>query len=43
MDKEDVVHTHTHTHTKEYYSAIEKEWNIAICGNMNGPRDNRTK
>ena len=43
MDKENVLcvythtHTHTHTHTyKEYYSAIKKEWNFAICNNMDG-------
>ena len=23
----------------EYYSAIKKEWNNAICSNMDGPRD----
>ena len=22
----------------EYYSAIKKEWNTAICSNMNGPK-----
>ena len=22
----------------EYYSAIKKEWNLAICDNMDGPR-----
>ena len=30
----------THTHTKKngiYYSAIKKEWNHAICNNMDGP------
>ena len=26
----------------EYSSAI-KEWNNAICGNMDGPRDDRAK
>ena len=26
----------------EYYSAM-KEWNIAICSNIDGPRDNHTK
>ena len=24
-------------------SAIKKEWNNAICSNMNGPRDYHTK
>ena len=28
--------------TMEYYSAI-KEWNNAICSNMDGPRDYHTK
>ena len=32
------THTHTHTHTQmEYYSAIKKELNLAICGNMDEP------
>ena len=38
MDKEDVVHI---------YNGIllnhKKEWNNAICSNMNGPRDYHTK
>ena len=29
-------------YTMEYYSAIKK-WNIAICSNMDGPRDYHTK
>ena len=29
--------------TVEYYSAIKKEWNNAICSNMDGPRDYGTK
>ena len=34
------THTHTHIHTMYvYYSAIKKEWNSAICSNMDGPRD----
>ena len=37
------THTHTHTHTHEYYSAIKKEWNNAICSNMDGPRDYHIK
>ena len=28
------THTHTHTHTMNYYSAIKKEGNTAICNNM---------
>ena len=24
------------THTMEYYAAIKKEWNFAICNNMDG-------
>ena len=27
---------YTHTYTQEYYSAIKKRWNSAICGNMDG-------
>ena len=27
----------------DYYSAIKKEWNNAICSNMDGPRDYHTK
>ena len=27
----------------EYYSAIKKVWNNAICSNMDGPRDYHTK
>ena len=27
----------------EYYSAIKREWNHAICSNMDGPRDYHTK
>ena len=30
-------------YTMEYYSAIKKEWNNAICSNMDGPRDYHTK
>ena len=40
MDKEDVVHIYC---TMEYHSAIKKEWNNAICSNMDGPRDYHTK
>ena len=38
MDKADVVHK-----KKEYYSAIKKEWNNAICSNMDRPRSYHTK
>ena len=31
------------TYTMEYYSAIKKEWNNAICSNMGRPRDYHTK
>ena len=38
VDKDSVIHTRTdvqtHTHTMEYYSAIQKEGNLA---NMDGP------
>ena len=27
----------------EYSSAIKKEWNNAICRNVDGPRDDHTK
>ena len=27
----------------DYYSAIKKEWNNAICSNVDGPRDDHTK
>ena len=27
----------------ENYSAIEKEWNTAVCSNVDGPRDYHTK
>ena len=30
-------------YTMEYYSAIKKERNNAICSNMDGPRDHHTK
>ena len=30
-------------YTMEYYSAIKKQWNNAICSNMDGPRDYHTK
>ena len=30
-------------YTMEYYSAIKKEWNNAICSYMDGPRDSHTK
>ena len=29
----------TKIYTLEYYSAAKKEWYIAICSNMDGPRD----
>ena len=32
-----------YTYTMEYYSAIKKEQNNAICSNMDGPRDYHTK
>ena len=30
-------------HTMKNYSSIKKEWNNAICSNMDGPRDYHTK
>ena len=40
------IYTHTHTHiyiyphtyTIHYYPAIKKEWNLAICDNIDGSR-----
>ena len=34
--------THTHTHTGILLSH-KKEWNHAICSNMDGPRDDHPK
>ena len=30
-------------YTTEYYSSMKKEWNNAICSNMDRPRDFHTK
>ena len=30
-------------YTIEYYSALKKEWNNAICSKTDGPRDYHTK
>ena len=30
---------YTHTHTVEYYSAIKKEWNLAICNDVDEARE----
>ena len=41
-----MIHTHTHTHTHTYNGILlshKKEWNNAICSNMDGPRDYHTK
>ena len=38
MQKKDV-----YIHTMEYYSAIKKEWNNAICSNTDGPGGDHTK
>ena len=32
-----------YVYTMEYYSAIKKEWNNAICSNMDEPGDYHTK
>ena len=35
---------HTHTYTPEYYSVIKKkDWNNAICSNVDGTKDYHTK
>ena len=39
MDKDDVGYINT----VEYYSAIKKEWDLAICDNMDGPRGHYAK
>ena len=41
--EKDVAHTHTHTHTHTDYLCHRKEWNNAICSNMDRPRDFHTK
>ena len=38
MDKEDMVHIYN-----EILLSHIKEWNNAICSNMDGPRDYNTK
>ena len=38
MQKKDV-----YIHTMEYYSAIKKEWNNAICSNTDVPGGDHTK
>ena len=44
MDKEDVVSIYIHIYIYIKSSLGHyKEWNNAICGNMNGPRDDHTK
>ena len=49
MDKEDLIYINIYLYRNaiyiylmEYYSA-KKEWYNAICSNMDGPRDERTK
>ena len=40
------IHTHTHTHTHTHNGILfshKKEWNTAICNNMDRPRDDHTK
>ena len=39
MDKEDVLHIYNGIH----YSAIKKEWNNTICGNMDATKDYQTE
>ena len=40
---EDWIKKLWYIYTMGYYSAIKKEWNNAICSNMDGPRDYHTK
>ena len=38
------IHTHTHTHTHNgMLLSHQKEWNLAICDSMDGPREYYTK
>ena len=42
------IYIHTYTHTYTYINngillSHKKEWNNAICSNMDGPRDYHTK
>ena len=44
------IHVHTHTHTYTQYTQTQwniiqykKEWNSAMCSNMDGPKDYQTK
>ena len=32
------VHTHTHTYNGILFNHNNKEWNLAICDNMDGPK-----
>ena len=38
MDKEGLVYIHTYTHNVILLS-YKKEWNLAVCSNMGGPRE----
>ena len=33
------IYIYIYTHTMDYYSAIRKQGNNAVCSNMDGPRD----
>ena len=37
------MYMYIYTHTMDYFSAIKKEWNNAICSNIDGPRDCHTE
>ena len=37
------THTHTHTHNGILLFSHKKEWNNAICSNIEGTRDYHTK
>ena len=41
--REDWIKKMWYVYTMEYYLAIKKEWNNAICSNMDGPRDCHTE
>ena len=43
LSKRSVIRTCEYIYTIEYYSAIKKEQNNAICNNMNANKDSHTK
>ena len=41
--KKTYVLIHIYLFIMEYYAAIKKDWNLAICNNMDGPREHYAK